>query len=77
MNWTSYVLGLSIVGIEVGYVFLYRSGWKVSNGALTSSMCLSLALLVIGFLVYREHISIKQLAGILVCGLGLLLINKG
>jgi len=76
-NWTSYVLGLSIVGIEVGYVFLYRSGWKVSNGALTSSMCLSLALLVIGFLVYREHISIKQLAGILVCGLGLLLINKG
>lgn len=76
-NWTSYVLGLSIVGIEVGYVFLYRSGWKVSNGALTSSMCLALALLVIGFLVYREHISIKQLAGILVCGLGLLLIHKG
>ena len=49
----------------------------MSNGALTSSMCLALALLVIGFLVYREHISIKQLAGILVCGLGLLLIHKG
>lgn len=76
-NWTSYVLGLSIVGIEVGYVFLYRSGWKVNNGALTASMCLALALLMISFLVYREQISIKQLAGILVCGLGLLLINKG
>ena len=74
-NWTSYVLGLSIVGIEVGYVFLYRSGWKVSNGALTASICLALALLLIGFLVYREKIGIKQLAGLLVCALGLFLLK--
>ena len=61
VNWTSFVLGLSIVGIEAGYVYLYRAGWKVSNGALTANICLAIALLVIGFLLYKEAISPRQL----------------
>ena len=75
VNWTSFVLGLAIVGLEAGYVFLYRAGWKVSNGALTANICLAIALLVIGYFLYRETISIKQVAGIIVCGVGLFLIN--
>ena len=75
INWTSFVLGLAIVGLEAGYVFLYRAGWKVSNGALTANICLAIALVVIGFLLYKESISIKQVAGIIVCGIGLFLIK--
>lgn len=75
LNWTSLVLGLSIVGLEAGYVFLYRNGWKVSNGALTANICLAVALLVIGCLLYKEAITLRQLAGILICGAGLFLIN--
>ncbi len=26
LNWTSYVLGFVIVGLEVGYIYLYRAG---------------------------------------------------
>ena len=75
VNWTSLVLGLSIVGLEAGYVFLYRAGWKVSNGALTANICLAIALIVIGFLLYKETISPRQILGIVVCGIGLFLIN--
>ena len=75
INWTSFILGLAIVGLEAGYVFLYRAGWKVSNGALTANICLAIALLIIGYLLYRETISTKQVAGIIVCGVGLFLIN--
>ena len=75
INWTSFVLGLAIVGLEAGYVFLYRAGWKVSNGALTANICLAVALLVIGFLLYKESISIRQVAGIVICGVGLFLIR--
>ena len=75
VNWTSFVLGLSILGLEAGYVFLYRAGWKVSNGALTANICLAIALLVIGFLLYKETISLRQVWGIVVCGIGLFLIN--
>ena len=75
VNWTSFVLGLAIVGLEAGYVFLYRAGWKINNGALTANICLAIALLVIGYCLYRETISIKQVTGIIVCGAGLFLIN--
>ena len=75
VNWTSFVLGLSIVGLEAGYVFLYRAGWKVNNGALTANICLAVALLIIGALLYKESISIRQLAGFIVCAVGLFLIN--
>ena len=75
INWTSFILGLSIVGLEAGYVFLYRAGWKVSNGALTANICLAIALLVIGYFLYKEAISMRQVAGIIVCGIGLFLIN--
>ena len=76
VNWTSFVLGLAIVGLEVGYVFLYRAGWKVSSGAVTGNICLAVALLVIGVLLYKETISLRQVLGIVVCGAGLFLINK-
>lgn len=75
VNWTSFVLGLSIVGLEAGYVFLYRAGWKVSNGAMTANICLAIALIIIGYLLYKETISPQQILGIVVCVIGLFLIN--
>jgi len=75
VNWIPFLLGTAIVGLEAGYIFLYRAGWKVSNGALTANICLAVALLIIGCLLYKETISIKQVAGIIVCGIGLFLLN--
>jgi len=75
INWTSFVLGATIIGLEAGYVFLYRNGWKVSSGALTANICLAVALLFIGWLLYHETITLRQLVGVVVCGLGLFLIN--
>lgn len=75
-NWTAIVLGIAIVGLEFGYIYLYRNGWKVGAGSLVANICLAVALLVIGFLLYKEAVSIKQLVGVAVCALGLFLISK-
>lgn len=75
LNWTSLVLGLAIVGLEIGTVLLYRAGWKVSNGAMVANICLAVALLVIGALVYKETITPRQVVGIAVCAAGLFLIR--
>ena len=74
-NWTALVLGISIVGLEAGFVFLYRAGWKVSSGALVANICLAVALLFIGWLLYKESISPRQLLGVAVCCAGLFLVN--
>src|ERR1700738_5082070 len=36
LNWTSVVLGFSIVGLEVGYLLAYRAGWNISVGSLVA-----------------------------------------
>ena len=74
VNWTSFVLGLAVVGLEAGNVFLYRAGWKVSTGALSGYICTACALIVIGVLLYHEAVTHRQVAGMLACAAGLFLI---
>ena len=77
VNWTSIVLGIAIVGLELGYIFMYRVGWKVSSGALVANICLAIALIFVGAILYGENITSKQLIGILICCVGLFLVNMG
>lgn len=75
-NWSAYVLGLAIVGLEFGNICVYRAGWKVSVANLVSSIILACVLLLVGWLLYKESISLRQIVGMLVCGAGLVLIMK-
>ena len=75
VNWTSVVLALVIVGLEVGYVFVYRAGWSVSTASVVANIGLACVLLVVGYLLYRENVSMQQILGIFVCMAGLILIN--
>lgn len=75
-NWTALVLGLSIVALEFGYIYIYRVGWNVSIGSLVANISLAIVLLIIGVLVYKESISIQQTLGIVLCFIGLILVTK-
>lgn len=76
INWTSFVLGIAIVGLEAGNIFLYRAGWKISAGSVVGNISLAVVLLFVGFLLFHEHISVRQLIGVAVCAVGLYLITK-
>lgn len=75
INWTSVVLALAIVGLEVGYVFVYRAGWAVSSASVVANIGLACVLVFVGYFLYRENVSINQIVGIIVCMFGLVLIN--
>ncbi len=77
VNWTSVVLGIAIVGLELAYIFAYRAGWKVSSASLVANIGLAIVLIFVGVILYGENITLKQLMGILVCCVGLFLINMG
>lgn len=76
INWTSIVLGFSIVILEVAYIYLYRAGWKISTASLTANVALACALLFIGTLFYKEYITIQQILGLAICIGGLYLIGR-
>jgi len=75
LNWTSLVLGIAIVGLEFGYIAIYRAGWKITTASLVANISLAVVLLVVGVLVYKEQINIKQIIGVIVCAAGLVLVT--
>ena len=76
LNWTSIALGVSIVGLEFGYLMAYRVGWKISLGALVANIALSLILIPIGILFFKEGFGFNKIIGATFCIIGLILINK-
>ena len=75
LNWAPFVLGLVIVGLEVGFLYAYKAGWQVSTAALVSSAALAVILLFVGFLLYKEALTWNKLVGIAICLVGLFFIN--
>ena len=75
-NWSTWMLGMAIVGVEFGYIFMYRVGWKLSLGSMAVNITLACVLLVIGYLVFHETLTVRQMIGFAVCLLGIYLIAK-
>ncbi|WP_175490578.1 EamA family transporter [Pelosinus propionicus] len=76
INWTSFVLGISLIGVEFGYVLMYRFGWKINTGSLLANVCVSLFLILIGGFLYKEIINVKQIVGIVFCLIGIFLVSR-
>jgi drug/metabolite transporter (DMT)-like permease len=74
VNWAPIVLGIAVIGLEVGNVLMYRAGWDLSKGALVCNMLLAFVLILIGTLVFKEVFTIKHMAGIIACMIGLYLL---
>lgn len=75
-NWTTYALGAAIVGLEFGFLCVYRAGWKISMANLFASIAVACVLLIVGFFLYKETISLRQTLGMAVCAVGLILLAK-
>jgi len=75
LNWASYLLAVSIVGLEVGYLLVYRSGWNVGIAAVLVNVVASLVLVPIALLVFKQQLTWINIIGILVCLAGLVMLN--
>ncbi len=76
LNWAPAALGIVIVGLEVGFIYAYRAGWPVSTAQIVQSAFLAVILFFVGFAVYKEAITVNKAVGMVVCLVGLYIINK-
>ena len=74
-NWAPIVLGIVIVGLEVGFIYAFRAGWQISMAQIVSSSVLAVILIFVGYLLYHEAITWNKIVGIIICLAGLVLIN--
>jgi multidrug transporter EmrE-like cation transporter len=75
LNWASYVLALSLVGLEVGFLLVYRAGWNIGIAAVLVNVVASLILVPVALFVFKDKLSLVNIFGILVCLAGLLMLN--
>lgn len=75
VNFAPFLLGLVIVGLEVGYIYAYKAGWAVSTAQIVQAAFLGVILIFVGYFLYKEQITWNKAVGIVVCLAGLGLIN--
>lgn len=75
-NWATIVLGIVITGLEVGFIFAYKAGWKVSTLATVSNALLAVIQIFVGPIGFHESITWSKVLGVVICLVGLFFINK-
>ena len=74
-NWTFIAYAICSMGIDMGYILLFRADWNVSIGSLFCNILLAVSLLVIGMLFYKEKLGKTHFFGIALCIAGLIGVN--
>jgi drug/metabolite transporter (DMT)-like permease len=76
VNWSSVAVGVAIVGVELAVLLAYRAGWNVGLLSVTMGAALAVVLVPVGMALFHERPSATQLAGIVLCVLGLILVTR-
>lgn len=76
VNFATVMLGVSVVGLEVGFIYAYKAGWPVSTASTVQSVFLAAALIVVGAALYHEVITPSKVIGVVLCMIGIFFINK-
>ena len=74
-NWAAYAIGISAAAIEIGFLLAYRAGWNLGVAPILSSVAVTLLLVPIGIVAFRERLSALNIAGIAFCMVGLILVT--
>ena len=75
LNWASIGLSVAVVGIEFGYLLMYRAGWNLGIAAPLVTVTAALILVPVAILLFKDKISWVNIVGVLVCLVGLVMLN--
>ena len=75
LNWASIGLAIAVVGIEFGFLLVYRAGWHLGIAAVLTNVVASLILLPVAIFFFKDKISWVNIVGIFVCLVGLIMLN--
>ena len=75
-NWAVLGMGVGAAAIEVGFMLAYRQGWRISLTAVATNVAVTALLIPIGLLFFREHLTPRNILGVVFCALGLVLVVR-
>ena len=69
-------VGLGVLMIELGFLLTYRAAWPVSMASVMMNGIVAVLLLPVGAALFGETITFVRLMGVVLCLLGLTLLQK-
>jgi uncharacterized membrane protein len=75
INIFNLIIGMVIIGIEGGYMLMYRAGWEVSKASVFANIVLAGLLLILGAVLFKESMDAKKIIGVVLCALGITLLK--
>jgi len=76
IKWTNIILGFAVLGVESGWILMYMNGWEISKASIIANICVAIILFIAGIIIFKDAISIKKVIGLLVCIIGVFLLNS-
>jgi drug/metabolite transporter (DMT)-like permease len=75
LHWSPLLVGVGIVGVELGFLLAYRANWPISSASLVTTVLLTVVLVPAGALFFREGWSASRALGLVLCLAGLWLLK--
>ena len=66
-HWAPWLLMLAVAGIELGVYAMYRAGWNISTASVSTQAISAGILVVLGLVVFGEHLTVLRSVGLLMC----------
>ena len=76
VNWAVLCLGAAAALIEVGFMLVYRVGWRISLAAVATNVTATVMLIPLGVLIFKEQLSLRNAVGVVFCLAGLILVVR-
>ena len=75
-NWAVITLGVAAAAIEIGFLLAYRAGWRISVAAVATNAAVTVMLIPIGIIIFKDHLSLRNILGLIFCLAGLVLVTR-
>lgn len=75
LSWVQIALALSVLMIELGFLLMYRHGWRLSTGNVVTGVVINMGLAGLGVTLFREQLSNANAVGVALCVVGVALLS--
>jgi drug/metabolite transporter (DMT)-like permease len=73
-SWQTWLLGASVVAIEIGYLLAYRSGWPIGVAFAIAATATTVLLAIVGALWFGEILGSRRILGLTLATVGVWLV---
>jgi uncharacterized membrane protein len=75
-NWAVLGLGFGVAAIELGFLLAYRAGWRIGIATIAANVAMTVVLIPVGLVVFKDQLSLRNVVGLAFCILGLILVVR-